>query len=110
MIHAKILIIDGIWSVVGSTNFDSRSFGINDEVNIAVLDPRSPRVSRRTFKGRVPKARRSHSSSGSSGLTSSARTSGSSRCSNANSRSAGIGPVRKRSYTPTGSRDAPGNR
>ena len=38
MIHAKILIIDGIWSVVGSTNFDSRSFGINDEVNIAVLD------------------------------------------------------------------------
>jgi cardiolipin synthase len=39
MIHAKILIIDGIWSVDGSTNFDSRSFGINDEVNMAVLDP-----------------------------------------------------------------------
>lgn len=39
MIHAKILVIDGIWSVVGSTNFDSRSFGINDEVNMAVLDP-----------------------------------------------------------------------
>jgi cardiolipin synthase len=39
MIHAKILIVDGIWSVVGSTNFDSRSFGINDEVNMAVLDP-----------------------------------------------------------------------
>jgi cardiolipin synthase A/B len=38
MMHAKILIIDGIWSVVGSTNFDSRSFGINDEVNMAVLD------------------------------------------------------------------------
>jgi cardiolipin synthase len=39
MIHAKVLIIDGIWSIVGSTNFDSRSFGINDEVNLAVLDP-----------------------------------------------------------------------
>ena len=39
MIHAKILVIDGLWSVVGSTNFDSRSFGINDEVNMAVLDP-----------------------------------------------------------------------
>jgi cardiolipin synthase A/B len=39
MIHAKVLIIDSIWSVVGSTNFDSRSFGINDEVNMAVLDP-----------------------------------------------------------------------
>lgn len=36
MIHAKVLIIDGLWSVVGSTNLDYRSFGINDEVNLAV--------------------------------------------------------------------------
>jgi len=39
MIHAKILLIDGIWGVVGSTNFDNRSFGINDEVNLAARDP-----------------------------------------------------------------------
>ena len=39
MIHAKILCVDQIWSVVGSTNFDNRSFGINDEVNLAVQDP-----------------------------------------------------------------------
>ena len=39
MIHAKIMIVDRTWSVVGSTNMDSRSFGINDEVNVAVLDP-----------------------------------------------------------------------
>jgi cardiolipin synthase A/B len=38
MIHAKIMVIDGLWSVVGSTNFDHRSFGINDEVNLAALD------------------------------------------------------------------------
>ena len=38
MIHAKILLVDGIWSVVGSTNFDNRSFGLNDEVNLAVSD------------------------------------------------------------------------
>jgi cardiolipin synthase len=38
MIHSKIMVIDGLWSVVGSTNFDHRSFGINDEVNLAVLD------------------------------------------------------------------------
>jgi cardiolipin synthase len=38
MIHAKILIVDGVWSVVGSTNFDNRSFGLNDEVNLAVYD------------------------------------------------------------------------
>jgi cardiolipin synthase len=38
MIHAKILIVDGVWSVVGSTNFDNRSFGLNDEVNLAAAD------------------------------------------------------------------------
>jgi cardiolipin synthase len=38
MIHAKIMIIDGQWCVAGSTNFDSRSFSLNDEVNIAVRD------------------------------------------------------------------------
>ena len=37
MMHAKVLIIDGLWSVLGSTNFDHRSFGLNDEVNVAVL-------------------------------------------------------------------------
>ncbi len=39
MIHAKILIIDRTWAVVGSTNFDHRSFGLNDEVNLAACDP-----------------------------------------------------------------------
>jgi len=38
MIHAKIMTVDGVWSVVGSTNFDHRSFALNDEVNLAVLD------------------------------------------------------------------------
>lgn len=39
MIHAKIMIVDDLWCVVGSTNLDHRSFGWNDEVNLAVLDP-----------------------------------------------------------------------
>lgn len=39
MIHAKIAVVDELWSVVGSTNLDNRSFGINDEVNLAILDP-----------------------------------------------------------------------
>lgn len=38
MIHTKTVLVDGLWSIFGSTNFDSRSFGINDEVNIAALD------------------------------------------------------------------------
>jgi cardiolipin synthase len=36
MIHAKVLCVDDLWVVVGSTNFDNRSFGINDEVNLAI--------------------------------------------------------------------------
>jgi cardiolipin synthase A/B len=36
MLHAKVLIVDDTWSVVGSTNFDNRSFGLNDEVNLVV--------------------------------------------------------------------------
>jgi cardiolipin synthase len=39
MIHAKVLVVDGVWSVVGSTNFDNRSFGLNDEVNLATYCP-----------------------------------------------------------------------
>jgi len=38
MIHAKIVIVDGMWSILGSTNFDNRSFGLNDEINVAIVD------------------------------------------------------------------------
>jgi cardiolipin synthase len=38
MIHTKSMTVDGSWVVVGSTNFDSRSFDLNDEVNVAVVD------------------------------------------------------------------------
>ena len=39
LLHQKVIVVDGIWSSVGSTNFDDRSFDLNDEVNIGVLDP-----------------------------------------------------------------------
>ena len=38
MMHAKVMIVDDAWAVVGSTNFDNRSFGLNDEVNLAAFD------------------------------------------------------------------------
>jgi cardiolipin synthase A/B len=37
MLHAKTLVIDGRWCLLGSTNIDHRSFGLNDEVNLLVL-------------------------------------------------------------------------
>jgi cardiolipin synthase len=38
MYHVKALIVDSLLVSVGSTNFDSRSFEINDEANLNVLD------------------------------------------------------------------------
>src|SRR5690606_24390330 len=36
--HCKVFIVDDIWVSVGSSNFDTRSFRLNDEMNINVLD------------------------------------------------------------------------
>ncbi|MGH6611292.1 MAG: phospholipase D-like domain-containing protein [Burkholderiaceae bacterium] len=38
MYHVKLLVVDGLWSSVGSTNFDPRSFRLNDEANLNVYD------------------------------------------------------------------------
>jgi len=38
MMHAKTMIVDGIWSTIGSSNFDDRSFRLNDEVNVNIYD------------------------------------------------------------------------
>ncbi len=38
LLHQKVLVVDGVWSCVGSTNFDDRSFQLNDEVSIGVVD------------------------------------------------------------------------
>jgi cardiolipin synthase len=45
MIHAKTLTIDGVWSSVGSVNFDNRSFQLQDEVTLCVCS--------REFAGRL---------------------------------------------------------
>jgi cardiolipin synthase len=38
MIHAKTVVVDGLFSVFGSSNFDARSSQINEELDVAVLD------------------------------------------------------------------------
>ena len=37
MIHCKVLVVDGMWTSVGSANFDDRSFRLNDEANLNVF-------------------------------------------------------------------------
>jgi cardiolipin synthase len=39
LLHAKTMVIDGAWGTVGSTNFDNRSFALNEEINLAIYDP-----------------------------------------------------------------------
>jgi cardiolipin synthase len=34
--HTKTFVVDGIWSMFGSANFDNRSLELNDELNVAV--------------------------------------------------------------------------
>jgi cardiolipin synthase A/B len=43
LLHQKIVIVDEIWSHIGSTNFDARSLSLNEEVGIGV---RSAKVAR----------------------------------------------------------------
>jgi cardiolipin synthase len=38
MMHAKTMVVDGLWTTIGSSNFDDRSFRLNDEVNVNVHD------------------------------------------------------------------------
>ena len=40
MLHAKTLCVDGMWSSVGTVNFDNRSFQLHDEVTLGVWDER----------------------------------------------------------------------
>jgi cardiolipin synthase A/B len=39
MMHAKTMVVDGIWSYVGSMNFDNRSLSFNDESLLVALNP-----------------------------------------------------------------------
>lgn len=38
VIHAKTFVVDGLWSTVGSMNFDNRSLALNDESTLMILD------------------------------------------------------------------------
>lgn len=38
LLHQKVVIVDGLWAHIGSTNFDTRSLALNEEVGIGLLD------------------------------------------------------------------------
>ena len=58
MYHVKGLVVDGLFSSVGSTNFDNRSFRLNDEANLNVLSAEFGRVQQEVFAADWSKSRR----------------------------------------------------
>lgn len=56
--HCKIVIVDDAWSVVGSVNFDDRSFNLSDEANLNVLDRAFAAKLVETFEADKKSARR----------------------------------------------------
>jgi cardiolipin synthase len=58
MYHCKVLILDGLLVSVGSTNFDNRSFRLNDEATLNILDARFAAEQTATFEADLGLARR----------------------------------------------------
>jgi cardiolipin synthase A/B len=57
MFHPKTMVVDGIFSTVGSTNFDNRSFRLNDEINLTMADAATGRRMEELFRRDVAASR-----------------------------------------------------
>ncbi len=57
LIHQKIVIVDEIWSHIGSTNFDSRSLSLNEEVGIGIRDARIARELKTAFQNDLKRSK-----------------------------------------------------
>ena len=49
-LHSKSIVVDGVWSSIGSTNFDWRSFVHNNEISVCVIDEPFALAMARTFE------------------------------------------------------------
>jgi cardiolipin synthase A/B len=58
IVHSKAMVIDGVWSLVGSSNFDQRSVLFNDEVDVVVLGESTAEQIRRDMQSDMRHARR----------------------------------------------------
>jgi cardiolipin synthase A/B len=50
LLHQKIVIVDEVWSHIGSTNFDARSLSLNEEVGIGIRDARVAKELKTAFE------------------------------------------------------------
>lgn len=44
LLHQKVMTVDGIYSAVGSANFDDRSFETNEEVTLGIMDAKTAQM------------------------------------------------------------------
>ncbi|WP_300655481.1 phospholipase D-like domain-containing protein [Hydrogenophaga sp.] len=58
MYHCKLMIVDGLLTSVGSTNFDNRSFRLNDEATLNVFDKAFAAAQTATFEADLARAHR----------------------------------------------------
>jgi cardiolipin synthase len=58
LLHAKTMVVDGIWATVGSTNLDHRSFALNEELNVAIYDAETAQRLERVFDEDLSNSRR----------------------------------------------------
>jgi cardiolipin synthase len=58
LLHAKTMVVDGIWATVGSTNLDHRSFALNEELNVAIYDVAIAQKLERIFAEDLANSRR----------------------------------------------------
>lgn len=58
MLHAKVLTVDGVASVVGSANMNRRSMNHDEEVVLSILDPRITRRLEDDFDAELPRCER----------------------------------------------------
>lgn len=57
ILHAKSAVIDGVWTVIGSSNLDHRSVLYNDEVDVVVLGTQTGKEIEQMFEADVRKSR-----------------------------------------------------
>ena len=57
LLHQKVMTIDGVWSAIGSSNFDDRSFETNDEITLGIRDVETTRRLDAVFERYAPHSR-----------------------------------------------------
>jgi cardiolipin synthase len=58
MMHVKAIVIDGVFTVAGTANFDNRSFELNDELTVAAWDRQLAGALSRDFDADLTRSKR----------------------------------------------------